>query len=73
MRPELQHKLEHLPEQPGVYLMKNAGGQVIYVGKARVLKNRVRSYFQSTANQTEKVRAMVEQIADLEYIITDTE
>lgn len=73
MRLELQHKLQHLPEQPGVYLMKNTEGQVIYVGKARVLKNRVRSYFQASANQTEKVRAMVEQIADLEYIITDTE
>ncbi len=61
-----------LPDNPGVYIMLDKEGVVIYVGKARVLKNRVRQYFHSTA-KTEKVAAMVENIADFYYIITQTE
>lgn len=70
---ELQEKLRLLPAQPGVYLMKNKAGEIIYVGKAVSLRNRVRSYFQSSRNQTPKVAAMVESIADFEYIVTDSE
>ncbi len=68
----LQEKLKLLPDNPGVYIMLDKDGIVIYVGKARVLKNRVRQYFHSSA-KTEKVAAMVENIADFYYIITKTE
>ena len=61
-----------LPDNPGVYLMLDKDGVVIYVGKARVLKNRVRQYFHASA-KSEKVAAMVENIADFSYIITQTE
>ena len=69
---ELQEKLKLLPDNPGVYIMLDKEGVVIYVGKARVLKNRVRQYFHSSA-KPEKVAAMVENIADFYYIITQTE
>ena len=69
---ELKEKLNLLPDNPGVYIMLDKDGIVIYVGKARVLKNRVRQYFHSTA-KSEKVAAMVENIADFYYIITQTE
>lgn len=68
----LQEKLKLLPETPGVYVMLDKDGIVIYVGKARVLKNRVRQYFH-TSTKPEKVAAMVENIADFYYIITKTE
>ncbi len=68
----LKEKLNLLPDNPGVYIMLDQDGVVIYVGKARVLKNRVRQYFHSTA-KSEKVAAMVENIADFYYIITQTE
>ncbi len=66
----LEHKLALLPDSPGCYLMKNAAGQIIYVGKAKNLKNRVRSYFKSS--HTGKVARMVEEVADFETIITAT-
>lgn len=69
---ELQEKLKLLPENPGVYIMQDKDGNVIYVGKARVLKNRVRQYFHSSL-KTEKVAAMVSNIADFSYIITKSE
>ena len=69
---ELKEKLNLLPESPGVYVMLDKDGIVIYVGKARVLKNRVRQYFHASA-KPEKVAAMVENIADFYYIITQTE
>ncbi|NLJ80881.1 MAG: excinuclease ABC subunit UvrC [Firmicutes bacterium] len=69
----LEHKLDNLPNKPGVYLMKNEAGEIIYVGKAVSLKNRVRSYFQKSRSHPLKVKVMVEQIEDLEYIITDSE
>lgn len=69
---ELQEKLKLLPDCPGVYIMLDKDGIVIYVGKARVLKNRVRQYFHSS-EKPEKVAAMVEHIADFYYIITKTE
>ena len=69
---QLKEKLKLLPENPGVYVMLDKDGAVIYVGKARVLKNRVRQYFHASA-KPEKVMAMVEHIADFYYIITQTE
>ncbi len=65
--------LNNLPLEPGVYIMKNKEDKVIYVGKAKVLKNRVKQYFQNTSSHTSKVRAMVSNIHSFEYIITDTE
>ena len=52
----LNISLRFLPEQPGVYLMKNSLGEIIYVGKAKILKNRVRQYFQSSKNHSDKVK-----------------
>ncbi|MDD4601612.1 MAG: excinuclease ABC subunit UvrC, partial [Negativicutes bacterium] len=73
MTREVEEKLALLPDRPGVYLMKDEGGRIIYVGKAINLKNRVRSYFQSSRNHSPKVKAMVIKISNLEYIITKTE
>lgn len=70
---DFEKQLKILPEEPGVYLMKNNLGEVIYVGKAKILKNRVRQYFQNSKNHSEKVRAMVKNIAEFEYIVTDSE
>ena len=69
---DLKEKLSLLPDAPGVYIMLDKDGIVIYVGKARILKNRVRQYFHASA-KPEKVMAMVENIADFYYIITQTE
>lgn len=69
----VEEKLKLLPDSPGVYLMKDARGKIIYVGKAVVLKNRVRQYFQRNKGHTPKVRAMVEKIADFETIMTGSE
>ena len=68
----LKEKLRLLPDSPGVYVMLDKEGVVIYVGKARVLKNRVRQYFHASA-KPEKVSAMVENVDDFYYIITQTE
>ncbi len=70
---DIQEELKKLPDKPGVYLMHDKHDTIIYIGKAVVLKNRVRQYFQSSRNQTAKIRRMVSQIAWFEYIITDTE
>ena len=69
----LTEKLERLPDRPGVYLYKDAKGQVIYVGKAASLKVRVRSYFQVSRTRDAKTDALVDQIADLDYIVTANE
>jgi excinuclease ABC subunit C len=69
----LEEKLKSLPAQPGVYLHKNAEGKIIYVGKAKSLKNRVRQYFQSSRNQDRKTRELVKRIADFEFIVVDNE
>ena len=71
-RPDFSKRLSALPTEPGVYLMKNADGKVIYVGKAIALRNRVRSYFQSTRGLTPKTRELVANITDWEVIRTDT-
>ncbi len=69
---DLNEKIKHLPENPGVYVMLDGEGQIIYVGKAKNLKNRVRQYF-TNAYKTDKVWAMVKNIADFYYIIVPTE
>lgn len=69
----IAEKLKLLPDRPGVYLMKNRRGQIIYVGKAIKLKNRVRQYFQSSRNHSAKTLALVSHIEDLETIITANE
>ena len=69
----IEEKLKLLPDKPGVYIMKDSSGKIIYVGKAVILKNRVRQYFQNQSNQLPKVRTMVKHVADFEYIVTDTE
>jgi len=70
---DFKAQLKILPDKPGVYLMKNALGEIIYVGKAKILKNRVRQYFQNSKNHSEKVKAMVKNISEFEYIVTDSE
>lgn len=70
---DIKENLKTLPDKPGVYLHKNSIGEVIYVGKAVSLKNRVRQYFQSPDRLLPKVRAMVSHIEEFEYITTDTE
>ncbi|MCC2671575.1 MAG: excinuclease subunit [Armatimonadetes bacterium] len=72
MTDALQHKLSQLPDKPGCYLFKDASGQVLYVGKAEVLRNRVRSYFQDSAAHSARIRIMVSRVADLETVVTDS-
>ena len=69
----IEDELKKLPSQPGVYLMHDAKDEIIYVGKAISLKNRVRQYFQSSRNKSAKIEQMVSRIARFEYIVTDSE
>ena len=75
MTPELQTTLDNLPDRPGVYLMKDARGEVIYVGKAQSLRNRVRSYWQkgTTAGAIHLIREVIDKVAELDYTITDSD
>ncbi len=70
---DIEEELKKLPAKPGVYLMHDAKDEIIYVGKAISLKNRVRQYFQSSRNKSPKITKMVSHIARFEYIITDSE
>ncbi len=70
---KLAQKLDNLPNAPGCYQMHNAAGKVIYVGKAIVLRNRVRSYFHASANHNAKTQALVDEIADITWWVTKTE
>ena len=69
----LREKVKKLPLQPGIYIMKDKKGQIIYIGKANALKNRVSSYFRSVEKHTPKVYRMVENVWDFEYIVTSSE
>ncbi|HBL40721.1 MAG TPA: excinuclease ABC subunit UvrC, partial [Ruminococcaceae bacterium] len=69
----LRKKAMSLPLRPGVYLMKDKSGGIIYIGKAKALKNRVSSYFGSHRNHQTKVIRMVENVQDFDYIICDSE
>ncbi|HBR24337.1 MAG TPA: excinuclease ABC subunit C, partial [Firmicutes bacterium] len=66
-------ELKKIPAKPGVYLMKNVEGRIIYVGKALSLRNRVRQYFQASRNPGKRIESMIAQIEALEYIVTDSE
>lgn len=66
-------KLKDLPKDPGVYFHKDASGEIIYVGKAAVLKNRVRQYFQSSRSRDPKTEALVREIADIEWVVVESE
>lgn len=70
---DISEELKKLPQKPGVYIMKNEKDEIIYIGKAINLKNRVRQYFQNSKNQLPKVQTMVPQIKEFEYIVTDSE
>ena len=70
---DIEEELKKLPSSPGVYLMHDAGGVIIYIGKAISLKNRVRQYFQSSRNKSPKILKMVSLIKWFEYIVTDSE
>lgn len=70
---DINEELKKLPEKPGVYLMKDEHHNIIYVGKARILKNRVRQYFQSSKKKSAKILKMISLIDSFEYIITDSE
>ncbi len=70
---ELKSKANNLPQTPGVYIMKDKSGKVIYIGKGKALKNRVTQYFGSGTNHTSKVRKMVSGVDSFEYILCDTE
>ena len=73
MNPTVEAKLQRIPPGPGVYLYRDAEGQTIYVGKAKSLRNRVRTYFQQSRNLDERKDQMMDAIEDLEFIMTDTE
>lgn len=73
MNAQLEAKLKTLPRSPGVYFHKSKTGEIIYVGKAAVLKNRVRQYFQSTRDMDVKTRALVEEIEDTDWVETESE
>ena len=73
MDDRLTAKLDALPDSPGVYLHKDAEGRVLYVGKAKSLRSRVRSYFQPSADHTVRIATMVRQVRDLELFQTGTE
>jgi excinuclease ABC subunit C len=69
----VKERLKHLPQQPGVYIFKDVDGRVLYVGKAIALRNRLRSYFHNPERLHPKVRAMMNRVADFDYIITSSE
>ena len=70
---DLKDKVTKLPDKPGVYIMKDQANNIIYVGKAISLKKRVRQYFNSSSSQQYKVKVMVENIRDFDYVVVDTE
>lgn len=72
MNQQLENKLQNLPAEPGVYQFKNEKGKIIYIGKAKILRNRVRSYFHSSVDSP-KTKIMIEKVADLELLITSSE
>lgn len=73
MSSKLEHKLKELPSSPGVYFHKDKTGEIIYVGKAAVLRNRVRQYFQKSRSRDPKTEALVAEIADIDWMTVDSE
>jgi len=70
---DIQQKLSQIPKSPGVYFFRDGKGEIIYIGKAKVLKNRVRSYFNSPKGKDPKTLVMVKNIADLEWLVMRSE
>ncbi|MEX0890433.1 MAG: GIY-YIG nuclease family protein, partial [Balneolaceae bacterium] len=68
----IEEKVAHLPQTPGVYQFIDSSGSVLYVGKAKRLRNRVRSYFQESGGHDGRIRVMISKIRDLEVIVTDS-
>lgn len=73
MQTQLEQKLKELPKEPGVYFHKDVSGEIIYVGKAAVLRNRVRQYFQASRTRDPKTEALVAEIADLDWMVVESE
>ncbi|NCQ42610.1 MAG: GIY-YIG nuclease family protein, partial [Cyanobacteria bacterium] len=73
MPENLENLLTNLPSDSGVYFMKDKEGNIIYIGKAKSLKKRVKSYFISSQKHSHRIALMVSQIRDIEFIVTDTE
>ncbi|MDZ8051795.1 MAG: excinuclease ABC subunit UvrC [Aulosira sp. ZfuVER01] len=69
----LENRLAEIPPEPGVYFMRDASDRIIYIGKSRKLRSRVRSYFRDGYNKSERIATMVKQVAEIEFIVTDTE
>ncbi|QUS61825.1 excinuclease ABC subunit UvrC [Synechocystis sp. PCC 7338] len=69
----LEQRLQQIPQEPGVYFMGDRQGEILYIGKAKKLRTRVRSYFRDSQPHTARIALMVQQIADIEFIVTDTE
>lgn len=69
----LENRLAEIPPEPGVYFMRDAGDRIIYIGKSRKLRSRVRSYFRDGYNKSDRIATMVKQVAEIEFIVTDTE
>ncbi|MEA5620205.1 excinuclease ABC subunit UvrC [Cronbergia sp. UHCC 0137] len=70
---KLENRLQEIPSEPGVYLMRDESDRIIYIGKSRKLRSRVRSYFRDSTNKTERINTMVKLVTDIEIIVTDTE
>lgn len=73
MNEKLEAKLKELPKEPGIYFHKNSRGEIIYIGKAAVLRNRVRQYFQASRGRDAKTEALVEEIADVDWMVVESE
>ncbi|PMB49762.1 excinuclease ABC subunit C [Fischerella thermalis CCMEE 5201] len=69
----LENRLAEIPPEPGVYLMRDGSDRIIYIGKSRKLRSRVRSYFRESQKLTERIATMVRQVTEIEFIVTDTE
>ncbi|WP_413175125.1 excinuclease ABC subunit UvrC [Anabaena azotica] len=69
----LENRLSEIPPEPGVYLMRDGSDRIIYIGKSRKLRSRVRSYFRDSTNKTERINTMVKLVTEIEFIVTDTE
>ncbi|MGP0127803.1 MAG: excinuclease ABC subunit UvrC [cyanobacterium endosymbiont of Rhopalodia musculus] len=69
----LETRLKELPSEPGIYLMRNEEGDILYIGKSKKLRSRVRSYFQQSQSHSPRIALMLQQVTDIEFIVTDTE
>ncbi|MEB3179895.1 MAG: excinuclease ABC subunit UvrC [Nostocaceae cyanobacterium] len=69
----LEDRLQEIPPEPGVYFMRDGSDRIIYIGKSRRLRSRVRSYFRESNNNSERINLMVKQVTEIEFIVTDTE